>query len=58
MGEAGERSGRPNVHRNRVPSRPFEEEAMMNDSSDRPLLDLIRRQGPLTVAEMVERPWG
>jgi predicted ArsR family transcriptional regulator len=24
----------------------------MNDSSDRPLLDLIRRQGPLTVAEM------
>ena len=26
----------------------------MNDSSDRPLLDLIRRQGPLTVAEMGE----
>jgi len=25
----------------------------MNDSPDRPLLDLIRRQGPLTVAEMV-----
>jgi predicted ArsR family transcriptional regulator len=25
---------------------------MMNDSSDRPLLDLIRRRGPLTVAEM------
>ncbi len=24
----------------------------MNESSDRPLLDLIRRQGPLTVAEM------
>lgn len=24
----------------------------MNDSSDRPLLDLIRRHGPLTVAEM------
>src|SRR4051794_15086346 len=26
----------------------------MNDSPDRPLLDLIRRQGPLTVAEMGE----
>jgi predicted ArsR family transcriptional regulator len=26
----------------------------MNETSDRPLLDLIRRQGPLTVAEMVE----
>ena len=26
----------------------------MSDSSDRPLLDLIRRQGPMTVAEMVE----
>jgi predicted ArsR family transcriptional regulator len=26
----------------------------MNDSSDRPLLDLIRRQGPMTVAEMVD----
>ncbi len=26
----------------------------MNDSSDRPLLDLIRRRGPLTVAEMGE----
>ncbi len=25
----------------------------MSESSDRPLLDLIRRQGPLTVAEMV-----
>ncbi len=26
----------------------------MNESSDRPLLDLIRRQGPMTVAEMGE----
>ena len=26
----------------------------MNESSDRPLLDLIRRQGPMTVAEMVD----
>ena len=26
----------------------------MNETSDRPLLDLIRRQGPMTVAEMVE----
>ena len=26
----------------------------MSESSDRPLLDLIRRRGPLTVAEMAE----
>lgn len=34
------------------PARPGA--STMNDSSDRPLLDLIRRQGPLTIAEMVE----
>ncbi len=27
----------------------------MSESSDRPLLDLIRREGPLTVAEMADR---
>ncbi len=27
----------------------------MSDASDRPLLDLIRRQGPLTIAEMVKQ---
>ena len=27
----------------------------MSESSDRPLLDLIRRHGPLTVAEMADR---
>ncbi len=27
----------------------------MSESSDRPLLDLIRRDGPLTVAEMASR---
>ena len=35
-----------------IRSFPLQEHATVAESSDRPLLDLIRRHGPLTVAEM------